>query len=119
MWARTRAGTGPGGHWPSWPCGTALARRVQAGWALDTVAALRAGASWEQVAAAREQAVPAVRAEFAGWLRGQVQLHQRTGLGLDPAEAARAWRLLGPPRPAGPAATGTAAPARGRDGPGR
>jgi len=99
--------------------GTAIAGRVQAGWALDAVAALRAGASWEQVAAARGQAVPAVRAELAGWLRGQARLHRDTGLGLDPGEAASTWRLLGSPRPAGPAGTGTAATARDLDGPGR
>ena len=97
----------------------ATAGRVQAGWALDAVAALRAGASREQVAAARGQAVPAVQAELAGWLRGQDRLHRDTGLGLDPAEAARAWRLLGRARPAGPAGTGTAATALDLDGPGR
>jgi hypothetical protein len=96
--------------------GTAIAGRVQAGWALDAVAALRAGASWEQVAAARGQALAAVQAELAGWLRGQARLHRDTGLGLDPREAARAWRLLDPP---GPAGTGTAATARELDGPGR
>ena len=96
--------------------GAAIAGRAQAGGALDAVSALRAGASWEQVAAARGQVVPAVRAELAGWLRGQARLHRDTVLGLDLGEAARAWRLFGPPRPAG---TGTAAPARDLDGPGR
>lgn len=99
----------------------AIAERVQAGWALDAVAALRAGAPWEQVAAARGQEVAAVRADLAGWLRGQARLHRDTGLGLDPGEAARAWRLLGPPRSAGPgtAATVPGVDVRGADGPGR
>ncbi|HEX4812220.1 MAG TPA: hypothetical protein VFV66_05655 [Nonomuraea sp.] len=94
--------------------GTAIAGRVQAGWALDAVAALRAGASCDQVAAARGQAVPAVRAELAGWLRGQARLHRDTVLGLDPGEAAQAWRLFHAPRSA---ARRTTDKSRGLDGP--
>jgi hypothetical protein len=78
--------------------GTAIAQHVSAGWALDAAAALRAGASWEQIARARGQHDPErTRAEFAAWVRGQARLHRATGLGLDDRQACSAWRLLHPP----------------------
>ena len=94
--------------------GAAIAGRAQAGWAIDAAAAVGAGASWEQVARASGQDVPALRAQFAARVRGQTQLHQATGIGLRPGDAARAWRLLDPP-----AADPGRYLGRGLDGPGR
>lgn len=89
--------------------GTAIAQHVSAGRALDAAAAIRAGASWEQVARACGHHDPArTRAEFGGWVRGQARLHRATGLGLDDRQASSVWRRLHQP-----------APARDNDGPAR
>jgi hypothetical protein len=52
--------------------------------------ALKAGASWEQIAAAAGTTAEAVRASYVQWAEGQHQLHADMGFGLDDDEYAAA-----------------------------
>jgi hypothetical protein len=55
--------------------------------------AARAGATWDQIAAATGTTARAARAAYRQWAEGQHQLHADTGLGLDDAEYATALEL--------------------------
>jgi hypothetical protein len=55
--------------------------------------AARAGATWDQIAAATGTTDRAARAAYRRWAEGQHQLHADTGLGLDDAEYATALEL--------------------------
>ena len=57
--------------------------------------AIRAGASWEQIAAATGTTADAARAAYREWADGQHRLHADIGLGLDDAEYAAALELAG------------------------
>ncbi|MEU4235539.1 hypothetical protein AB0F17_65710 [Nonomuraea sp. NPDC026600] len=69
--------------------GEALARAVRH--PVDVVRALRAGASWEQVAEARGQEEQEARQEYRQWAEGQRRLRQHYGdIGMTEAEYAEA-----------------------------
>jgi len=57
--------------------------------------AARAGATWDQIAAATGTAAEDARAAYREWAEGQHRLHADTGLGLDAAEYAAALELAG------------------------
>ena len=55
--------------------------------------AARAGASWEQIAAATSTTAGAARAAYREWADGQHRLHADIGIGLDDDEYAEALEL--------------------------
>jgi hypothetical protein len=55
--------------------------------------AVRAGATWEQIAAAADAREAGARAAYRNWAEGQHQLHADIGIGLDDAEFAEALEL--------------------------
>jgi hypothetical protein len=57
--------------------------------------AVRAGATWDQIAAAAGTTVRAARAAYVGWATGQHQLHAYIGIGLDDAGYAAALKAAG------------------------
>jgi hypothetical protein len=63
--------------------------------------AVRAGASWEQIAAATGTAEDAARAAYREWAEGQHRLHADTGIGLDDDEYAAAVKAAGAGTPGG------------------
>ena len=62
--------------------------------------AVRAGASWAQIAAATGTTEDAARAAYREWADGQHRLHADTGIGLDDAEYAAAIKAAGGPQAA-------------------
>ena len=61
--------------------------------------AVRAGASWAQIAAATGTTEDAARAAYREWADGQHRLHADIGIGLDDAEYAAALEAAGAPGP--------------------
>ena len=57
--------------------------------------AVRAGATWEQIAAATGTTTEAARAAYVEWAKGQHRLHADMGIGLDDAEYAAALKTAG------------------------
>ncbi len=57
--------------------------------------AVRAGATWDQIAAATGTTAEAARAAYAEWAEGQHRLHADIGIGLDDEEYAAALRAAG------------------------
>jgi hypothetical protein len=57
--------------------------------------AARAGATWDQIAAATGTTAEAARAAYAEWAEGQHRLHADIGIGLDDEEYAAALRAAG------------------------
>ena len=57
--------------------------------------AARAGATWDQIAAATGNTAEAARAAYREWAEGQHRLHADTSLGLDDAGYAAALELAG------------------------
>jgi hypothetical protein len=55
--------------------------------------AARAGATWDQIAAATGTTAEAARAAYIEWAEGQHELHAETGVGLDDDEYAAALEL--------------------------
>lgn len=63
--------------------------------------AVRAGASWAQIAAATGTAEDATRAAYREWAIGQHRLHADIGIGLDDAEYAAAIQAADTGTPGG------------------
>ena len=63
--------------------------------------AVRAGASWAQIAAATGTTEEAARAGYRQWAEGQHRLHADTGIGLDDEEYAAAIEAAGTGTPGG------------------
>jgi uncharacterized protein with PIN domain len=61
--------------------------------------AVRAGASWAQIADATGTTEDAARAAYREWAKGQHRLHADTGIGLDDAEYAAALEAADTPGP--------------------
>ncbi len=73
--------------------------------------AVKAGASWAQIAAATGTAEDAARAAYLQWAAGQHRLHADIGMGLDDAGYAAAIEAAGGPQ-AAPAPGGAAGDTR-------
>jgi hypothetical protein len=73
--------------------------------------AVKAGATWDQIAAATGTTAKAARVAYREWAEGQHRLHADIGLGLDDAEYAAAIEAAGVPD-AAPAAVDDAEAAR-------
>jgi hypothetical protein len=61
--------------------------------------AVKAGASWDQIAAATGTTVKAARAAYVGWAASLHRLHADMGMGLDDAGYAAALEAAGEPEP--------------------
>jgi hypothetical protein len=64
--------------------------------------AVKAGATWEQIAAATGTTEDAARTAYRQWADGQHRLHEDIGIGLDDAEYAAAIEAAGGPDAAPP-----------------
>lgn len=74
--------------------GAEIARNVSSARGVGIRAARTAGATWREVADALDVTEAAARDEFAAWINGQSWYYARSGIGLDPDEAAAARCFL-------------------------
>jgi hypothetical protein len=74
--------------------GEVVARRYRHPSDLD---ALKAGATWEQIGAARGDSAEQARREYRAWAEGQHALHADIAMGLEDTECAEALRFASVP----------------------